>query len=135
MAEKHGPAQVDPAASGDWRNLGRVVVTLLKRWNLTEEQQLALLGTDPNDHAASSPYGIGAYPLPATPETVQRAAHLIAIHRSLRLLFPEDDALRFSWVVRRNQALGGFAPIDIMLGDGGDGIARVRALLDHQCMQ
>lgn len=135
MAGHHGPAQVDLAASDELRNLVRVVVSLLKKWNLSEEQRLALLGTHGHDGAAFLDCRIDAQPLPATSEVALRAAHLLAIHRSLRLLFPENEDLRFSWVRRRNQALGGSAPIEIMLRDGADGIARVRAVLDQQCMQ
>lgn len=134
MVKRDGAAQVDPVAD-DLHNLGRVVVSLLKKWNLSEEQQLALLGIHTDEGAALSGLEIGAQPLPAAPEVVQRAAQLIAIHRSLRLLFPENEDLRFSWVARRNQAFGGFAPIDVMLRDGRVGVARVRAVLQQQCMQ
>lgn len=135
MAVHEGGAQVDLSVSDDVGNLGRVVVSLLKKWNLSEEQQLALLGIETGDGASLSGHEIGAQPLPAAPEVVQRAAQLIAIHRSLRVLFPENEDLRFSWVARRNQAFGGSAPIDVMLSDGRNGVARVRAVLDQQCMQ
>ena len=134
MAKRNGAAQVD-FPTNDLRNLGRVVGSLLKKWNLSTEQQLALLGMHTDDGAPSSDHGIGRQLLPAAPEVALRAAQLIAIHRSLRLLFPENEGLRFSWVARRNQAFGGSAPIEVMLREGGDGVARVRAVLDQQCMQ
>lgn len=131
---RHGSAQVDFADPVALRNLGRAVVTLLKKWNLTEEQQLALLGSGAHGGAALSEYQLGERPLPDCPEVLQRVAHLMGIHGSLRLLFPENEELRFSWVWRRNQAFGGSAPIDIMLRDGADGIARVWTVLEQQRM-
>lgn len=96
---------------------------------------MALLGSSAHDGAALSEYQTGKRPLPGCPEVLQRVAHLLGIHGSLRLLFPENEVLRFSWVRRRNDAFGGSAPIDIMLRDGADGIARVWTVLDQQRMQ
>lgn len=135
MAGHHGSAQVDLADPVALRNLARAVVALLQKWNLSEEQQLALLGSGAHDGAALSEYHIGERPLPGCPEVLQRVGHLMGIHSSLRLVFPENEDLRYSWVRRRNQAFGGSAPIDIMLRDGAEGIARVWAVLDQQCMQ
>lgn len=135
MAGQGGAEQVDLAASSDLHDLGRVVISLLRKWKLSEKQQSALLGTDKNEGAALSSHEIGAHPMQGKSEVRQRAEQLMAIHHSLRLLFPENEGLRFSWVARRNQAFGGSAPIDIMLRSGNEGIARVRALLDQQCMQ
>lgn len=135
MVEHHGSAQVDLADPVVLRNIGRAAVALFQKWNLSEEQQLALLGIGARDGATLSEYQTGERLLPGGPEVLQRVAHLMGIHASLRLLFPENEDLRFSWVRRRNQAFGGSEPIDIMLRDGADGIARVWAVLDQQCMQ
>jgi hypothetical protein len=135
MAGHHGEQQVDLADPVALRNLGRAVVALFQKWNLSEEQQLALLGSEAHDGAELYGYRIGERPLPGCPEVLQRVAHIMGIHASLRLLFPENEDLRFSWVRRRNRAFGGAAPIDIMLRDGADGIARVWTVLDQQRMQ
>lgn len=135
MAGNHGQEQIDLADPIASRNLGRAVVALLQRWNLSEEQQIALLGSAAYDGAALYEYQRGERPLPDCPEVLRRVAHIMGIHASLRLLFPENEDLRFSWVRRRNQAFGGVAPIDIMLRDGANGIARVWTMLDQQRMQ
>lgn len=135
MAGLDGEEQVDLADPVALRNLGRAVVTLFQKWNLSEQQQLALLGSEAHDGVVLHEYEIGERPLPACPEVLQRVAHLMGIHASLRRLFPENEDIRFSWVRRRNQAFGGAAPIDIMLEDGADGIARVWTVLDQQRMQ
>lgn len=135
MAEHHAPIPEPFAAPAALRNLSRTVVTLLQKWNLSEEQQLALLGIDAHDGAALAGYPSGVWALPDRPDVLRRIALLLGIHRALRLLFPENEELRFSWVCRRNVAFGGVAPIDVMLRDGADGIRNVRSLLDQQCMQ
>jgi hypothetical protein len=135
MPGHHGHGQVDLADPTALRNLGRAVVALFQKWNLSEEQQLALLASGARDGTALYEYQVGERPLPGSPEVLQRVGHIMGIHASLRLLFPENEDLRFSWVRRRNRAFGGAAPIDIMLRDGADGIARVWAVLDQQRMQ
>lgn len=135
MAGHHGSAQGDLADPVALRNLGRAVVALLQKWKLTEKQQVALLGGGAHGGAALSEHLISERLLSGCPDLLERVAHLMGIHGSLRLLFPENEDLRFSWVRRRNQAFGGSAPIDIMLGDGVDGIVRVWTVLNQQRMQ
>ena len=135
MTGLDGQEQVDLADPVALHNLSRAVVALFQKWNLSEEQQLALLGSEAHDGVVLHEYETGERSLPACPEVLQRVAHLMGIHASLRLLFPENEGIRFSWVRRRNQAFGGAAPIDIMLRDGADGIARVWTVLDQQRMQ
>lgn len=117
------------------RDLARVVFTLFERWALSAGQQLMLLGMDPHEAGVLSALRHGQISLPSSPDVLQRVEHLLAIHRSLRLLFPENKELRFSWVRRRNQAFGGKAPVDIMLEDGVGGLAKVSSALHAQCMQ
>ena len=135
MAGPDGQQQVDLADPVALRNLGRSVVALFQKWNLTQEQQSALLGGGAHDGVALYEYEIGERPLPDCPEVLQRVGYMMGIHASLRLLFPENEEVRFSWIRRRNRAFGGSAPIDVMLRDGADGMARVLAVVDQQRMQ
>lgn len=123
---------MDPAVL---RDVTRVACTLLQKWALSPDQQLALLGIEAADVRHLPGYRTGERLLPSAPEVLRRAGHLFAIHRALRLLFPEDEELRFSWVQRRNQAFGGRAPIDIMIEEGAAGMVRVAAVLDQHCAQ
>ncbi|GAB6194888.1 hypothetical protein PAGU2595_001870 [Lysobacter xanthus] len=133
MTRYQGSTHVDLADPVALRDLGRVVIALLEKWGLSAEQQLALLASKGQSVSTLQQLNNGDCSLP--PAVLQRFGHLIGIHGSLRLLFPEDKELRFSWIWRRNLAFDGLAPIDIMLRDGADGIARVWAVLDQQCMQ
>lgn len=126
------PDLTDPATLCD---VTRVAFVLLQKWALSPEQQLTLLGIEAADVPHLPRYRTGERPLPSASEALHRAGHLLAIHRSLRLLFPENEGLRFSWVRRRNRAFGGRAPIDIMIEEGRRGMVRVSALLDQHCTQ
>lgn len=128
-------ARVDLSDPKAFRDLARTVIALLRKWDLTDQQQLTLLGGDPQDNSVLQKYEDGEWPRADSREVLQRVGHLLGIHSSLRYLFPLDEGLRFSWVRRHNQALGGSAPLDIMLQQGTEGIARVRAMLDEHRMQ
>lgn len=131
--EGSGPVDLkDPVAL---RNLGRAVMTLLRKWNVSEQQQCALLGLSARDGSESLEHQLGQWLSAGRPELLERVAYLLGIHGSLRHLFPDNERLRYSWVRRCNQALGGSAPIDVMAGDNENGIARVWALLNQQLMQ
>ena len=92
-----------------------MVDRLSHRWQLDEETRRQLLSTDPGSHRAERTESSTA---------VARARQLLTIHAGLRLLFPEDRELRWTWVTRRNRALDGSTPLGVMLG-GDDGIVRV----------
>ncbi|MBB5206568.1 MbcA/ParS/Xre antitoxin family protein [Chiayiivirga flava] len=114
------------------RDLARVVSALFERWNLDGASQLQLLGLSPESRKLLPRYRAGERALPAQRDILDRAGYLLGIHKALRFLFPEDEALRFDWVHRRNAALDHATPLDIMLRDGLLGIARVARLLDFQ---
>lgn len=108
------------------------MVALFSKWGLSTDEQMALLGMSPESRKVLKPYRLGERGLPDARDTLERAGYLMGIHKGLRLLFPDDEALRFSWVKRRNSALAGRRPLDVMLEDGFIGLARVARLVDFQ---
>ncbi|CDZ95316.1 MbcA/ParS/Xre antitoxin family protein [Pseudomonas saudiphocaensis] len=114
------------------RVLARVVTALFDRWKLDTEVQMQLLGMSPKSRKLLPRYRNGEQALPGSRDNLDRAGYLLGIHKGLRLLFPEDEELRFSWVHRRNLALEGATPLEVMVRDGLIGIARVARLVDFQ---
>ncbi len=114
------------------RDLARIIAALFERWALDTEVQMQLLGMSPNSRKQLPKYRAGESALPNNRDTLDRAGYLLGIHKGLRLLFPEDEELRFSWVRRRNQALDGATPLEVMVRDGLIGIARIARLIDFQ---
>lgn len=114
------------------RDLARVVASLLGKWQLPADAQLALLGLSPESRKVLAQYRRGERALPNSRDTLDRAGYLLGIHKGLRLLFPEDETLRFGWVQRRNRLLGERTPLQVMIEDGMLGLARVARFVDFQ---
>ena len=122
----------DLADEATRRDLARVLAALFARWDLPGDAQLALLGLSPESRKLLPQYRRGERALPNTRDTLDRAGYLLGIHKGLRLLFPEDPALRYGWIKRRNALLGDRPPLDVMLADGLVGLARIARFVDFQ---
>ncbi len=122
----------DLAEEGTRRDLARVVAALFERWQLDSQDQLQLLGLSPTSRKLLPEYRAGTRALPAQRDILDRAGYLLAIHKGLRFLFPEDEALRYSWVRRRHAVLDHATPLEVMRRDGLLGIARIARLIDFQ---
>ena len=114
------------------RDLARVVAALFEKWELPTDIQLALLGMSPESRKVLAQYRRGERALPNTRDTLDRAGYLLSIHKGLRLLFPENAVLRYSWVQRRNRPLGERTPLEVMIDDGLVGLARIARFVDFQ---
>ena len=126
------PALPDLADEATRRDLARVVAALLGKWELPGDAQLALLGLSPESRKLLPQYRRGERALPHARDTLDRAGFLLGIHKGLRLLFPEDEGLRYGWVHRANALLGGRTPLAVMLEDGLVGLARIARFVDFQ---
>ncbi|WP_313517679.1 antitoxin Xre/MbcA/ParS toxin-binding domain-containing protein [Pseudomonas sp.] len=120
------------ASEENRRDLARVVAALFERWRLDTDLQMQLLGMSPKSRKQLPKYRAGELALPNSRDTLDRVGYLLGIHKGLRLLFPEDETLRFSWVHRRNRVLEGATPLEVMVRDGLLGVARIARLVDFQ---
>jgi hypothetical protein len=110
--------------------LARMVTRLFETWGLGTEDQLAMLGLSTGNRAALSRYRKGE-PLAASRDLLERAGHLLAIHKNLRLIFPQDRDLAYAWMTQRNRAFEGLTPVEAIREWGFAGILMVRAYLDR----
>ena len=109
----------------------RAFFNLADRWALSDREARILMGQPAARTFAR--WKSGAADLSRVPhDTRQRLSMLMGIHKGLRLLFPENPELRYSWVTRRNQVLEGRTPLEVMLEDGLVGLARIARLVDFQ---
>ena len=111
------------------RKLARLVTRLFELWDLPTVDQLELLGLSRTSRAQISKYRKGGA-LPSSRDMLDRIGWLLSIHKSLRLLYPRNENIRYTWVKRRNQILDDQRPLDIMKYQGLIGIARVARYLD-----
>jgi hypothetical protein len=108
-----------------------LISNLFDHWKLSTEDQLNLLGLSSTSRSMLGKYRKGN-PLSSSRDMQDRAGWLLAIHKALRLLYPRNPELRYSWISRRNRAFDNLAPLDLMKDEGLIGIAKVARYLDFQ---
>lgn len=110
--------------------LARMVTRAFEHWKLGTEDQLAMLGLATSNRAALTRYRKGD-PLASSRDLLERAGHLLAIHKNLRLIFPQDRDLAYIWMTQRNRAFDGRTPVEVIREWGFTGVLTVRAYLDR----
>lgn len=110
--------------------LARMVVQLLDHWNLSTAEQAALLGLSATSRSTLSRYRAGE-PLADSRDLLDRAGHMLGIHKSLRILFPHDRDLAYRWMGTPNARMGA-RPVDVVVLHGFEGLLALRRYLDFQ---
>jgi Protein of unknown function (DUF2384) len=118
------------SAASDRGALAKMVMALLDHWRLTTEDQAALLGIASSNRAALTRYRKGEA-IGTSRDQYERVGHLLGIHKSLRLLFPENRDLAYRWMSARNKAFDNLAPVEVVNTHGFAGLLMVRAYLDR----
>jgi hypothetical protein len=109
-----------------------LILRLFDKWNLSAGDQLNLLGLNPTNQAFLEKYRNGN-PLSVSRDMQDREGWLLHIHRMLRILYPQNPELRYSWVSRRNRAFDNLPPMELMKEEGLVGIFKVARYLEGQC--
>jgi len=109
----------------------KLIIKLFDLWNLSTSDRLELLGQSATSRANLTKYRNGA-PLPNLRDLLDRTGWLLSIHKSLRLLYPQNKELRYAWVNRRNRAFDNLTPLQVMRYEGIIGMAKVSRYLDYQ---
>lgn len=123
-------AEREVTASHDRGALAKMVMALLEHWKLSTEDQAALLGIASSNRAALSNYRSGK-PIGTSRDQFERVGHLLGIHKSLRLLFPQNRDLAYRWMTTRNLAFDNLTPVDVVKEWGFTGLLMVRGYLDR----
>jgi hypothetical protein len=124
VAEREGGLSQDRGA------LAKMVMTLLDHWQLSTEDQAALLGIATSNRAALTRYRKGE-PIGTSRDQYERVGHLLGIHKSLRLLFPQNRDLAYRWMTTRNKTFDNLTPVDVVREWGFAGLLMVRGYLDR----
>jgi hypothetical protein len=107
-----------------------MLLKMFELWNLTTEEKLAALGLSTDNRAALTRYKKGEA-ISASRDMLDRAGNLLAIHKDLRLLFPRNPELAYTWMKTKNRALHGNTPIETIAEMGFPGLLYVRSYLDR----
>lgn len=116
--------------STDRGSISKMLMQLFEHWAISTEDQLDMLGLSKDNRAALARFRKGI-PMSASRDATERAGHLLAIHKNLRLLFPHNRDLAYKWISTRNKAFEGLAPVDVVRDFGFAGLLMVRSYLDR----
>lgn len=114
----------------DLSRLARMVMTLFDHWQLSSEDRASLLGLGAVNRAALARYRKSAW-ICTTRDQYERVGHLLAIHASLRVLFPHDRDMAYSWMKLPNCAFNDMTPAEMIRAYGFTGLLMVRTYLER----
>ncbi|HLU62837.1 MAG TPA: MbcA/ParS/Xre antitoxin family protein [Gammaproteobacteria bacterium] len=102
-----------------------------EHWQLGSADALMLLGLNEQSRTTLERYRDGR-PIGQNRDLLERISHLLGIHKSLRLLYPENPEMRDRWMSLPNEAFGGNRPLDVARAYGLPGLLMLRAHLDRR---
>ena len=129
MAQVAEAPPIDIESGEARKTLARTVTRLFGLWQISTAEQLELLGLSRTSRAQLSKYRNGGA-VPSSRDMLDRIGWLLSIHKGLRLLYPHNENIRYTWIKRRNRILDDQRPLDIMKYQGLIGVARVARYLD-----
>lgn len=104
----------------------RAILNLFSKWNITKEQEAILLGGI--SERTIKRWQEGSYGR-VDIDNADRMSNLLAIHKALRILFPDHERV-YGWVHKKNDALGGKTALEVMLQGHLTDIMNIRRYLD-----
>ena len=113
------------------QTLTKAILRLFKHWKLSQEKQCELLGLSSGSRPRLKAMEQGGV-IPQGRDAQDRVGLILSIHKSLRLLYPHNKELLYSWIHRRNKLFDNLTPLEIMSEQGLLGIAKVARFLDAQ---
>jgi len=114
----------------DRRVIAKMIMRLFACWKLTSDEMGSVLGLSPSIYSTLEKRRQGA-PIALSRHSMERAGHLLGIHKNLRLLFPLNRDLAYAWMKTSNSAFDGRTPIEVIGEHGLTGLLMVRAYLDQ----
>jgi hypothetical protein len=108
-----------------------MIMNLFDHWKLPGEDQLVLLGLSPESRVSLKRYREGGA-LSDNRDLLDRVGHLLAIHKSLRIIFPQNLELAYRWMSTRNKNFKNITPVEVVKQYGFTGLVMVRSYLDRE---
>ncbi len=124
------PASADQRSRGSRSVLAKSLAKLFDLWHLGSADRLALLGLNESNRSALQRYAKGE-PLASSRDLMDRAGHLLGIHKSLRLLYPANPEIVSGWMSSPNEKFGRLTPVEVARKWGLPGLVMVRGTLDR----
>ncbi len=121
----------DPHSVEYRTSLAKMIMNLFDLWELGNEDQAALLGLSTKGRMSLSRYRKGS-PFADNQDLLDRAGHLLGIHKSLRLIFPHNKNLAYRWISQPNKRFENKSPLAIMKERRFEGLLAIRRYLDFE---
>src|SRR5262245_7499028 len=86
--------------------IASMLMKMFELWKLSTQEQLDALGLSTDNRTALKRYREG-HAISSGRDMLDRAGNLLAIHKNLRLLFPRNPELRYTWMKTKNKAFEG----------------------------
>ncbi len=134
MKDMATTTNVNPKSREGRAALAKMITNLFALWKASTQEQLKLLGMSQSSRKSLTLYRKGN-PLPNRRDLMDRVANLLAIHQSLRVLFPRNRDIVYIWPTTPNRAFGGQSPIEVMSREGFLGLLIVKRHLDFRMEQ
>lgn len=125
---KHINIQYD---SSEPDSITQMIMRLFEHWKLNYEQQAILLNLSTKTNNTIANYKRGTARLPQDRDSQDRVKHILAIHKYLRTLFPNNPELAYQWPTTPNQFFNSKSPIDIVREEGFLGLVKIRNYLEN----
>jgi len=119
---------IDIDRAREHRELCRLVLGILRDWEVSEADQARLLGLEDMTARRWRRIRAGQEALPEDETTLVRIHLILSIYRQLRLHYPRSQAAADAYASAPLRSFGGRTPIEVMLEDGERGM---RAVLEH----
>ncbi|MFI4885869.1 MAG: antitoxin Xre/MbcA/ParS toxin-binding domain-containing protein [Steroidobacterales bacterium] len=126
--EETAPPEADLRSSDARGRLARMVIRLFEHWGLSTPEQSGLLGLSTSNRASIARYRAGE-PLADNRDLLDRVSCLLGIHKTLRIIFPQNRDLVYRWMSTFNRRLGQ-RPVDLVLERGFEGLIALRRYLE-----
>ena len=112
--------------------LGKAFWNLAEHYKLTQKEIAVLLGIKENRYRLTQLKQKND--IPDDPDKELRVSHMIGIHKNLRVLFPHNREVVYSWFKTRRELLGGKSAMEYIAEDPMQSLPRIfsiRRLLDQ----
>lgn len=123
-------SEADELTDSDRRILAKAIFRLFDLWQLSEADQLVLLGL-PTEHLQALRSMRHSEMLLTAEHLTARTRALLRIYRYLGMLYPEHPDLAKKWMTSSNARLNAETPMDAIKNRGTAGINAVSGLLEE----
>ena len=112
--------------------LGEAFWKLINHYKFNRKQQAFLLGIKENRQRLGDLETKSL--IPVDPDKFRRVAHLLGIHKNLRILYPHNQKIVYEWMQKPRENFGGMSAIDFVCFNETETLPRlfaVRRYLDQ----